>query len=172
MVSYGAMVVHRRRRDSARVIVLDEHGNVLLVRIVDPVDGGPPLWQTPGGGVEADEALVEAARRELREETGLRVTAEDLGDPVAVTKGNWAFRGELLTSEDTFFLLRTVRYEPNVDGQETLEAEIHDCWRWWSVDDLAAAEEAILPGGLADLLSTIGEHGPPSEPCVLPWLTI
>lgn len=92
------------------MIVLDEH--VLLVRIVDPVDGGPPVWLTPGGGVEANKALVQAARRELREETGLVVTKEDLGDPVAVTRGDWAFRGELLVSEDTSFLLRTVRYEP------------------------------------------------------------
>lgn len=43
-------------------------GEVLLVRRGD--DG---LWDIPGGGSEADEPPEVTARRELREETGLRV---------------------------------------------------------------------------------------------------
>lgn len=54
-------------RVGAGVAVLKE-GKVLLIRRGD--DG---LWDVPGGGSESGEAPEDTARRELREETGLRV---------------------------------------------------------------------------------------------------
>ncbi|WP_019010263.1 NUDIX domain-containing protein [Deinococcus aquatilis] len=48
------------------VILLDERGRILLQQRGD--DG---LWGTPGGAVEPGEDFLEAARRELLEETGL-----------------------------------------------------------------------------------------------------
>ncbi len=154
------------------MIVVDDGGAVLLVRVVDPVGGGPPVWLCAGGGIEPGESRAEAAVRELREETGLVIAAADLGDPVAVTRGDWEHRGEPLSSEDTFFHLRAARYEPNVEGQEALEVEIHDRWRWWPRAQLRGADEAVLPGGLATLLDEIEARGRPAEPIVLPWLVV
>lgn len=52
------------------VFGLDSHLKVLLIeRGLDPFKGS---WALPGGFVEMDESLDEAARRELEEETGLR----------------------------------------------------------------------------------------------------
>ena len=78
-------------RFSARVVVIDDDGHVLLCRIDDPHDDKLPVWITPGGGVEGGETIVQAAVRELLEETGHVVDAQDLGHPVAVCRGTWEF---------------------------------------------------------------------------------
>lgn len=51
------------RRDGAILLVKEEHAD------------GTPFWTLPGGGVDADESLQEALRRELREELQCAVTA-------------------------------------------------------------------------------------------------
>jgi mutator protein MutT len=56
--------------------VVIENGQALLIR-----RGGEPLkghWSIPGGTLELGESLEEAARRELEEETGLRVRVLEL----------------------------------------------------------------------------------------------
>ena len=64
-------------RPSARAIVLDEHDRILLCRFELEREGSPVVvWATPGGGVEPGETLLEALRRELREEVGLEVTGD------------------------------------------------------------------------------------------------
>ena len=52
-------------------------GAVLLARIAPGyIDTG--LWTLPGGGIDFGEDPADAARREVEEETGLRVTLRDV----------------------------------------------------------------------------------------------
>lgn len=57
------------------IAVLVEDDRVLLAQRGKSPDKG--LWGFPGGHVEPGETALEAARRELREETGLRATPVD-----------------------------------------------------------------------------------------------
>ena len=60
-------------------LIQNEEGNVLLVH---NTDGGG--WSLPGAKVEYGETLVEALKREVREETGLFVEVNDI---VSVNEG-------------------------------------------------------------------------------------
>jgi 8-oxo-dGTP diphosphatase len=64
-----------KHRISAGVLALRDN-RILLVRHFRP--GIHDFWAGPGGGVEGNEHLHEAAEREAFEETGLRVRAHSL----------------------------------------------------------------------------------------------
>lgn len=52
----------------AAVLIVDEQGRLLLMKRSDSGSWGPP-----GGAVEPGEVVEDAARREVREETGLEI---------------------------------------------------------------------------------------------------
>ncbi|GII93071.1 NUDIX hydrolase [Sinosporangium siamense] len=61
-------------------IISDRFGRLLLIKRGRPPSAG--LWSLPGGRVEAGESDAEAVRREIFEETGLRVAVGELAGTV------------------------------------------------------------------------------------------
>ena len=69
------LIIGRLLRDTERTRVLVIHGDKVLL-IKDWVGNGQ--WGLPGGGVHKNELAVDAAVRELREETGLQIDPSQL----------------------------------------------------------------------------------------------
>lgn len=51
-------------------IVIEKDGKFLIMKRA-PHDTMPGLWEFPGGKVDAEEKLIDSAKREVKEESGL-----------------------------------------------------------------------------------------------------
>ncbi|MGH8284077.1 MAG: dihydroneopterin triphosphate diphosphatase [Gammaproteobacteria bacterium] len=64
-------MVEFKRPESVLVVIYAEHGKVLQLRRREP----PDFWQSVTGSLKRDETSLQAANREVREETGLQADA-------------------------------------------------------------------------------------------------
>jgi 8-oxo-dGTP pyrophosphatase MutT (NUDIX family) len=139
-------------RVGGRIILLDPVDRVLLIH--ERIEGGQTHWLTPGGGLEPGETPAQAARREVYEEIGLHVELAEDAAAVLVTQRLWSWAGVTYDQIDHFFLGRVAAaIEIAPQGLTAMEHETLIGHRWWTVAELRATGEVIVPAELADLLA-------------------
>jgi 8-oxo-dGTP pyrophosphatase MutT (NUDIX family) len=158
-----------RVRHSVRLLLLDPQNRLLLIKSGSL--GAPELpaqfWATAGGGIEEDETLEQAARREAFEETGLRDVA--IGPAVWTIDFTLSFPGEQTTLfRNTFVVAHSAGGAFDNSGWTQQEQDSILELRWWSLAELRATVERVYPDGLAGLLEPILRGEYPPEPIVLP----
>jgi 8-oxo-dGTP pyrophosphatase MutT (NUDIX family) len=154
------------RRTSARVVLIDQADCVLLLSGRDPTAPDAPLfWFVPGGGAEMGETLEEAARREVYEEVGGRIG--DLGPVVWQRRTGFVFAGCRYDQDESFFVVRTERFEARPSALTELELRALSGARWWELGQLLRPPEVVYPEGLGDLVRAWVVGGPPAHPAII-----
>lgn len=132
------------------IVVRHADGRVLAFERADL----PGQWQLPQGGLERGEQPLEAAWRELTEETGLGPDDVELIDE----HDDWTVyewppevvgRGDRLGQVHRWFFFRTIDggAEPTPDGRE------FSAWRWADVPWLVGQVIAFRRRGYERMLS-------------------
>jgi putative (di)nucleoside polyphosphate hydrolase len=139
----------RHFRAGVVIVIRRDDGRVLAFERVD----SPGQWQLPQGGLESREEAVEAAWRELHEETGLGTDEVELlhaGEEWIA----YEWPPDIIGSGDRLgqvqrwfeFRLRDEATEPTPDGRE------FSAWRWvdtdWLIEQIVGFRRGAYERGL------------------------
>jgi 8-oxo-dGTP pyrophosphatase MutT (NUDIX family) len=126
-------------REIASVLVCDNEGHLLMGKKVDAGGVYADSWHIPGGGLEAGETPLAAAKRELEEETGLKVAADQL-EPIEAGAPTGESDKILETGERVHCIMHFNRFKVNLgksrgDIELTATSDLGG-WRWFAPDEL------------------------------------
>lgn len=110
----------------ATVFALDEQDRLLMLMRTDN-----QMWGVPGGGIELDEKVEEAARRETGEETGLEIGEMTLFGVFSGPELYYKYpNGDEVHNISIVYLTRDLRGEINIDPKE------HSGYQYFPLDAL------------------------------------
>lgn len=141
-------------RDAVRVVLTDAAGRILLFHAVTEDVGPAGWWELPGGGIDGEESYLEAAVREVREETGFDLDPAAVGPPSWRRDSTWRSRGLRRLQHEVVVTARVPGHRPaiSVHGRTRFEHEVYVGERWWEVADILASAARFYPGRLPELL--------------------
>lgn len=150
-----------KTRFCVRALLFDPAGRLLLFRYrndpnIHNVGEAPATvdyWGTVGGGMEGDEDLHHAIRREIAEETGHKDIR--LGPVVWQRKVDLIFYGSPLHIDETYFVAHTAQTALSTAGHTQIERKFVAEMKWWDIDALEQTTDLIYPIGMQPLIRAI-----------------
>ncbi len=160
-------------RHIARALVFDPADRLLLIeyQAVRPAPSNPEarnFWFMPGGGLEPGETHEEACRRELGEEIGVHDAV--IGPQVARCDGPFHLFDRSRDARERYFVVRLPDDRIDTGMLALTEGNPVIGTRWWSLDELRAADVRIEPAGLAEFACRIAHGELPDTPETLAWV--
>ncbi len=150
-------------RPAARVLLFDDRDRLLLFRIAaEAAKARRPIWFPPGGGLNPGESHIEAARREIWEETGLREV--EVGPCVWHRTHAFEYQGRLIEQQERYYVARCARFDVVTDNMEAYEFSFMAEHRWWEAEELAMSKDWFVPRNLARHLPDLLAGKFPDEP--------
>ena len=77
------------KKTNVAVLIRNKEDKFLLIKRCDKDDSKAGFWELPSGGVDTGEDVINATRRETKEETGISLKGIRL---ILVDKENYSFR--------------------------------------------------------------------------------
>ncbi|GGE50606.1 DNA mismatch repair protein MutT [Pullulanibacillus camelliae] len=131
----------------AVVIMLNEHNEVLLQKRLDG------YWGLPGGLMDLGESFEEAAKREVYEETGLKVDHLKL---LNVFSGSKYY--SKIPNGDEFYSVTAVYYTKDVSGEMKIDYSESETMEYVPINKLPRALIAEYRGFIEQYIDLKKDH--------------
>ncbi len=161
-----------KTRKTARALLFDQRGRLLLVRMHDPnvaAQNGAVLaqayWVTIGGEIDPGEDVESAVRREIAEETGLREV--QLGPKVWYAEHILNVHGEARLFQETFVVAHTTDTRLSNADWTTDECRVIEKLKWWKMEALFASADIFFPMSLKENLLPLTKGLYPPTPLTI-----
>ena len=144
-----------------RIILINPQNKILLLQAHhEPAPNlddryKEPYWFTPGGRYEDGESELEAAKRELYEETGLQNDDVTFGPVVWTGEIDLVIYDQPTHLKNKFIVAHTTKSEITFENFTEEEKTVIKNHRWFSLDDILTSSETIYPEILHEILPPI-----------------
>ncbi len=126
-------------RVSVKGVAIDEQGRILLAREEDD------MWEMLGGGLEHQEDPIESLKREVLEETGLKITRVSSSPRYFITA----------QKNNGKFYMANIVYEIELENMDFIPSDECQELKFFSIEEMKKLK--LLPN-VNKLLSLLEEH--------------
>ncbi|MBU0744230.1 MAG: NUDIX domain-containing protein [Gammaproteobacteria bacterium] len=157
-------------RNSVKILLINDKDEILLMCADDPStttkDGiyHGKFWFTIGGEIEPEEEIMDAAIRELKEETGLNPEDVKFGPKVWHGEFELILCGKITLLREQFIVAHTNKTEVTLKHLTANERKVIKKIAWFGLDDIISCHETVYPVVLPKYLPNIINKNYPPKP--------